>query len=183
MLERIIQLGALGILNYFILNRTDVINFNKNSQQLEKMAVVAFFTGLNYFIYDSLIVVSNIYLKMCIVFVVSFSITFYFVPFIKKKYISLEREKGYTFDNRTVKDRALSEYDNQPYIYVYNFNNELIEHGRLWLYANKSDEYNEIALVRLKGMENLTVDKLTEFYTCDIIIDVDKQLKMYIIQE
>lgn len=180
-LSTIIQMGAIGVVNYFIANRTNVLQFNKKSQQLEKMATVAFFTGFNLLLYNGLVKHLPIYIAILLTGVLSFVITFYGLTWLVDKYKKLENKKTpLTFTSATVLDYTFKQNSN-VYIFVYDFENNLIEYGGLMTWSPNAEDYNAIVLMKQAGTKPLTIEEINERYNAVVIIDNETKQKYYIL--
>lgn len=200
--------GSLGFINTFILEKIGVLIFHKSNEQ-DKKHFLFFFSFINYIIYLSvylLIVKSKCFsldnlVIICISLILTLLITitlsllvFPTAANIFSKLLNNRRKhnKLSEVEHRSPRDRVFDDSDIKS-VFIFNFDNLLIDSGFLESYSNDSNYY-EITLVPFDSKPYLDdYDKVKNFFEDEnfedknkedkiILLDFEKKIKYYVIK-
>lgn len=194
--------GSLGFINYFILEKLNILIFQKSNEN-DKKHFLLFFSLLNYAIYlliylllkkiTNLGELSNISVSIFLTLSLTILLSLFIFPYVAEKFSDLL--------NSFRKNSNLSElehnsprdlmFDNKKMqsVFIFDFDKNLISSGYLEYRSDQSDYY-EIILIPFDGKPRLDdYDKVEEYFQSDngqennprILLDFEKKIQYFII--
>lgn len=186
-LSDILLSGALGLVNFWILRELDLLTFFNPKDKEEKNQFIIILGIMNLFIYqmllnwDSFNFLDANYLFYLSAFIVAILLEILLGYIIKKSMenSNLKKEssgKTQKFYIETF-DRILEEYEGEDlYAYIFDFQNQLIDHGYLIDYTTNRPEFN-LSLSKREGHSELVIN-YKEFI--EIVDENDDELLNFI---
>lgn len=183
-LSNVLLSGALGIINFWILRELNLIIFFNTKDTDEKRQFIIILGIVNFFAYQLLMEFNFKFLESYNnvgYYIMTFGIAVIvevIICYIVKKYIEktnkskIENGKILKFHINTL-DRILEGYENQDlYAYVFDFDNNLIEHGYVRHFSTEEPEFN-LSLEKRKG-HSKSIDSYKDF----IILVDEKEIEI-----
>lgn len=194
-IDSVVFATALGTIDYWILRQFDFLLFFNHNRNDEKTSLIVLLGVKNYIIYDVMISLTdgawNKYGYYFATFVIGIFVEFIFfwalhkvISSMKSKH--LKNKESYNFFIPLLKNELSKKPDTPVYIFIYDFENKLIEHGWLKNYSTIFDDESTMVL-KLSPKSSDLVTKFDDFRPFfpvsdedDVYIDFDKKIKIYI---
>lgn len=191
--------GIIGIVYYWFFNALDLLNFFDHGESDEKNSLIILF-GLIYFVISDLLRQSTndnwrLSIYVIISIVLSFIIMWFILNVLNKAIDThIERntnKKSMSFYEPVIKKLLENDIGSNRliYVYVYNLDDKIIEHGRLNYYSPGKNEESAISLELSPDSGSLETDLnnlRTNFPIDDsmhVYINFEHNYKIYIYVE
>ncbi|WP_035053147.1 hypothetical protein [Carnobacterium pleistocenium] len=192
--------GILGLINYWVFSAMNLLDFFDHNESDEKISLIIGLGMINFVINDILIYLSKDKWLLGLYIIASFSIAFFIeiLLFFILKWISGFIRKQFFKDKKSIRSYStviknlLEEdigSDKELYGYIYDFSDNIIEHGRIKYYAPNNKEEHSMAIQIDPGSDKIETDfkklrpELPIDKTMDVYINFEHQYKLYIFIE
>lgn len=189
----LITSGCFGYINYNILEKLNVV-VDRPNKEIDKKQKIMIFTGINISLYWILTTVLNYEIALSIVLVLLFDVVgtiLIIAPLAKGiDYVIniIRRIFGQSYaENRETRDYIFNTNKIQT-LFVFDFDNNLITCGYLDYQQSGDNNYFDLALIPLDAPENQysfeqVVEETSKHKDSRILVDFEKQIKIYILRD
>lgn len=192
--------GVLGIIHYWLFSSLNLLNFFDHNEPDEKKSLIIGLGLVNFVVYDALIYFTHNDWELWLYIVCSFfsalAVEFIVFLFIKginalmRRYIFNDK-KSFRFYLPIIKQMIEEDIGTEKkiYVYIFDFDNKIIEHGRLKYYSpNKKEESSVVLQIDPDSSDVETeFDKLRSMFpiddTMDVYVNFEHHYKMYLVIE
>jgi len=186
--------GLIGVIDYWVFNQLNLFNFFDNTNTDEKAALIILLGLANLFIYQLLAYLTNLNIWLILILgtilakIIVF-LFFYSVKLtsdkIKDKYF--ENKRKYKYYGNSLKEFLDKEDSDFIYVYIFDFENNLIEDGYIDSHSVDESNNNKDLSINLpddykfyKKSDGKTDELFNDFE--ETYIDFGNQIKIYIVR-
>ena len=184
-LTEVSYIVALGAVNFWIGNQSDFFDFFDSYEKDEKYSLCLILGLINWYIYSEILMVYCNKFNHALVLLGSIVILNFLVWLFHLIVNKIRNKK----DNRKIYKSILTDAiesvpNSEKYCYVFDFENNLIEHGYMRAYSNKPTETDAFYLIpSLKAEEEIDFKTIRKAFNKEnqfIYIDYQNKIKIYI---